>query len=113
MEEDHMLNKSHNQVHMHGARVPWTSDGFPESVFHPGEGRIFHYPNNQPAATLWYHDHAMDVTRLNVYAGLFGAYILRDPGEGCYWARCKPGRGSLGTNGWALGKARCASRWRA
>ena len=81
MEEDHMMTKSHNQVHMHGARVPWTSDGFPESVFHSGEGRIFHYPNNQPAATLWYHDHAMDVTRLNVYAGLFGAYILRDPDE--------------------------------
>ncbi len=81
MEEDHMMTKSHNQVHMHGARVPWTSDGFPDSVFHSGEGRVFHYPNNQPAATLWYHDHAMDVTRLNVYAGLFGAYILRDPAE--------------------------------
>ena len=81
MEEDHMLALSHNQIHLHGARDPWTSDGFPESVFHPNEGRIYYYPNVQAAATLWYHDHAMDVTRLNVYAGLFGAYLLRDPQE--------------------------------
>jgi spore coat protein A, manganese oxidase len=81
MEEDHMLTLSHNQVHLHGARVPWTSDGFPEHVYHPGEGRIFRYPNNQAAATLWYHDHTMDVTRLNVYAGLFGVYLLRHPDE--------------------------------
>jgi spore coat protein A, manganese oxidase len=81
MEEDHMLEKPHNQVHLHGARVPWTSDGFPMSPFHPNEGRIFHYPNKQAAATLWYHDHTMDVTRLNVYAGLFGIYLLRHPKE--------------------------------
>jgi spore coat protein A, manganese oxidase len=81
MEEDHMLEKPHNQVHLHGARVPWTSDGFPMSPFHPNEGRIFYYPNKQAAATLWYHDHTMDVTRLNVYAGLFGVYLLRHPKE--------------------------------
>lgn len=81
MEEDHMLRISHNVVHLHGARVPWTSDGFPEHVFHPQEGRIFYYPNVQAATTLWYHDHAMDVTRLNVYAGLFGLYLIRDPQE--------------------------------
>lgn len=81
MEEDHMLKISHNVVHLHGARVPWTSDGFPEHVFHPHEGRIFYYPNMQAATTLWYHDHAMDVTRLNVYAGLFGLYLIRDPQE--------------------------------
>ncbi len=81
MEEEHMLDKPHNQVHLHGARVPWTSDGFPEHVFHPNEGRIFYYPNQQAASTLWYHDHTMDVTRLNVYAGLFGLYLLRHPDE--------------------------------
>ncbi len=81
MEEDHMLNITHNVVHLHGARVPWTSDGFPEHIFHPNEGRIFYYPNLQAATTLWYHDHAMDVTRLNVYAGLFGLYLIRDPKE--------------------------------
>lgn len=81
MEEDHMLQKAHNQVHVHGARVPWTSDGAPMQVFHPREARTYYYPNNQAASTLWYHDHAMDVTRLNVYAGLFGGYIIRDPDE--------------------------------
>ena len=35
----------------------------------------------QDAAMLWYHDHAMGITRLNVYAGLFGAYFLRDSFE--------------------------------
>jgi spore coat protein A, manganese oxidase len=81
MEEDHMLELSHNQVHLHGARVPWTSDGHPEQVFHPNEGRVYYYPNNQAAGTLWYHDHTMDVTRLNVYAGLYGVYVLRGPDE--------------------------------
>ncbi|MFN7924398.1 MAG: multicopper oxidase family protein [Bryobacteraceae bacterium] len=81
MESDHALSICHNQVHLHGARVPGTSDGFPEEIFHPNEGRAYYYPNVQAASTLWYHDHAMDVTRLNVYAGLFGGYILRDPQE--------------------------------
>jgi spore coat protein A len=36
----------------------------------------------QRGATLWYHDHGMGVTRLNVYAGLFGFWIIRDPTEG-------------------------------
>ncbi len=40
------------------------------------------YPNDQAAATLWYHDHALGVTRLNVYAGLSGFYLLRGgPGD--------------------------------
>lgn len=81
MEEDHMLVIPHNQVHLHGARVPWTSDGHPDQVFHPNEGRIYYYPNKQPATTMWYHDHSMDVTRLNVYAGLFGLYLLRHKDE--------------------------------
>jgi spore coat protein A, manganese oxidase len=81
MEEDHMLVLPHNGVHLHGARVPWTSDGHPHHIYHPGEGRKFLYPNKQAAATLWYHDHTMDVTRLNVYAGLFGLYFLRAPDE--------------------------------
>lgn len=40
------------------------------------------YPNDQAAATLWYHDHALGITRLNVYAGLSGFYLLRGgPGD--------------------------------
>jgi spore coat protein A, manganese oxidase len=83
MERPHMLAVPHNQVHLHGARVAGTSDGFPEhtNAFHPNEGRIYYYPNLQSASTLWYHDHTMDVTRLNVYAGLFGMYVLRAPSE--------------------------------
>jgi spore coat protein A, manganese oxidase len=81
MEEHHMLTVPHNQIHLHGARVPGSSDGNPMHHLHPRESRGYHYPNNQPASTLWFHDHAMDVTRLNVYAGLYGLYILRDPGE--------------------------------
>ncbi len=81
MEEDHMLTLPHNGVHLHGARVPWTSDGHPDRYYHPNEGFHAYYPNNQPACALWYHDHTMDVTRLNVYAGLFGAYFIRDRSE--------------------------------
>jgi spore coat protein A len=36
------------------------------------------YGNDQQAATLWYHDHALGITRLNVYAGLAGFYVLQD-----------------------------------
>ena len=42
---------------------------------------IYHYSNKQDAAMLWYHDHAMGINRLNVFAGLAGAYILRDETE--------------------------------
>ncbi|MDC0742832.1 multicopper oxidase family protein [Polyangium mundeleinium] len=37
----------------------------------------FQYPNDQRAATVWYHDHALGMTRLNVYAGPAGFYIIR------------------------------------
>jgi len=68
-------------VHVHGARVPPESDGAPERWFPPGDAWTAHYPNRQDAATLWYHDHAMGIERLNQYAGLFGAYLLRDAAE--------------------------------
>jgi spore coat protein A len=68
-------------VHVHGARVPTASDGYPEDWFTPGKSALNHYPNRQDAATLWYHDHAMGVERLNQYAGLFGMYLIRDDVE--------------------------------
>ena len=37
----------------------------------------FHYPNDQRATTLWYHDHALGMTRVNVYAGPAGFYLIR------------------------------------
>jgi spore coat protein A, manganese oxidase len=67
--------------HVHGARVPASSDGYPEKWFVPGHSALFHYPNRQEAATLWYHDHAMGIERLNQYAGLFGAFFVRDDVE--------------------------------
>jgi spore coat protein A len=80
-------------VHLHGGEVSSKSDGGPDAWFTPGflkTGRAWHlaaadrvsnvyeYPNSQETATIWYHDHALGVTRLNVYAGLAGFYFLRD-----------------------------------
>lgn len=67
--------------HLHGSRTGSISDGLPEKWFTPGLSARYHYPNNQQAATLWYHDHAVGITRLNVYAGLSGFYFLRDEQE--------------------------------
>jgi len=75
-------------THVHGARVMPESDGYPDAWV-TSDGRYgpmraadpCHYPNDQPATTLWYHDHAIGITRLNVYAGLAGFYVIRDPEE--------------------------------
>lgn len=65
-------------MHLHGGVNPPQFDGHPELVFRPGEEYLHQLPNRQDAAGLWYHDHAMGVTRLNIYAGLVGLYLLRD-----------------------------------
>jgi spore coat protein A len=68
-------------VHLHGAFVAGASDGNPTVTplgFGHGETQTVHYPNEQPATLLWFHDHAMGATRLNVFAGLAAAYLLRD-----------------------------------
>jgi spore coat protein A, manganese oxidase len=67
--------------HVHGAKVPPESDGYPENWVVPGKSAIYHYPNKQDAAMLWYHDHTMGINRLNILAGLAGTYILRDDSE--------------------------------
>jgi len=67
--------------HLHGSRTRPESDGLPEKWFAPGAVGHYNYPNDQPAAGLWYHDHAVGITRLNVYAGLSGFYLLRDEEE--------------------------------
>jgi spore coat protein A, manganese oxidase len=68
-------------VHLHGGKTPPESDGYPEDWTIPGKSALCHYPNHQDAAMLWYHDHAMGINRLNIFAGLLGAYILRDDVE--------------------------------
>ena len=43
---------------------------------------VFQYDNNQHAGTNWYHDHTLGMTRLNVYAGPAGFYLVRrGPGD--------------------------------
>jgi spore coat protein A len=68
-------------VHLHGAKVPPESDGYPENWYVPGKSATYYYPNQQDAALLWYHDHTLGVNRLNVLAGLFGLFVVRDPVE--------------------------------
>lgn len=79
-------------THLHGGEVASESDGGPDAWFTPGLAMLgpswdqgvdqyYYYPNTQEAATLWYHDHALGATRLNVYAGMAGYYFLRGPEE--------------------------------
>lgn len=65
-------------LHLHGGVTPPEHDGHTEATIPPGAAAVHHYPQRQEAATLWYHDHAMGITRANVYAGLAGLYLLRD-----------------------------------
>jgi FtsP/CotA-like multicopper oxidase with cupredoxin domain len=79
--------------HLHGGHSNFEFDGNPEFFYSPdyeivgpqwyqnGLGGVikdFVYGNDQPAGNLWYHDHALGITRLNVYAGMAGFYFVRD-----------------------------------
>jgi len=85
-------------THLHGGLTPWFSDGTPFQWFTPGgmTGPSFmnvpgtsplpgtgtyYYPMNQSARMLWYHDHAVGITRLNAYAGIASALIITDSFE--------------------------------
>ncbi|HSB78966.1 MAG TPA: multicopper oxidase [Candidatus Methylomirabilis sp.] len=76
-------------VHLHGAKVMPDSDGYPEAWFTKNWAKTgpffttktYHYPNDQQATTMWYHDHSLGITRLNVMTGLAGFYLLRDSAE--------------------------------
>ncbi len=85
---DHSLHGAGRDVpevraiaHVHGAKVMSKDDGYPEDCFEPGQSRTSHYPLEQEATALWYHDHAMGINRINTYAGLFGMLLLRDKVE--------------------------------
>ena len=72
-------------VHLHGGNTDPASDGDPMDFFGQGVSKTYHYGNTQEAAGLWYHDHALGITRLNVFAGLAGGYLVRngdDDGSG-------------------------------
>jgi len=87
-------------VHLHGGFTPWISDGGPLAWFDPRgihgssfmnnavlnphaacDEAEYYYPNDQSARMMWYHDHALGNTRLNAYAGMATAYLLRDAFE--------------------------------
>jgi spore coat protein A len=94
-------NQAQNRaaVHMHGGHVPWISDGGPfdwftpngthgmsflNNVLNPGavtNQAEYYYPLDQSARFMWYHDHAVGITRLNAYSGIATALLIRDDFE--------------------------------
>jgi len=74
-------------THLHGGEVESASDGGPDAWFTPGFGLrgpgwvspVYNYPNGQEATSMFYHDHTLGATRLNLYAGLAGFYFITDP----------------------------------
>jgi spore coat protein A len=75
-------------AHQHGGDTDYLSDGLPDAWATPDNGitgRLFNamyaYDNRQEATQLWYHDHTVGATRLNVYMGLAGNYFIRDANE--------------------------------
>jgi spore coat protein A, manganese oxidase len=77
-------NEVRLMTHLHGGFVAAESDGNPALTpngFGPGETQTVFYTNQSPqmpASLLWFHDHGLGATRLNVFAGLAAAYIVRD-----------------------------------
>ncbi|CAI9087395.1 OLC1v1021452C2 [Oldenlandia corymbosa var. corymbosa] len=74
-------------VHLHGGIHPPETDGHPLTWF-TGSFRetgskwsqpTYTYPNIQGPGNLWYHDHALGLTRVNLLAGLFAPYVIKDP----------------------------------
>lgn len=77
----HAGSPTRMDTHLHGGYVAGSSDGNPYAYpaeYTPGQTQSVVYPNEQSSTLLWYHDHADQITRLNVYAGLVGLYIIRD-----------------------------------
>jgi FtsP/CotA-like multicopper oxidase with cupredoxin domain len=73
-------------AHLHGGNVDGFSDGHPFNLnapieIAPGTVKQHTYFNNQPAVTMWYHDHGIRHTARNVYHGLASFYLLGDDHE--------------------------------
>jgi FtsP/CotA-like multicopper oxidase with cupredoxin domain len=75
-------------VHLHGARTGGGNDGWPHNAVLKGDSQLAEYPNDQQATALWYHDHAMNITRWNVLTGLAGMYLIRDDEEDALHLPC-------------------------
>ena len=85
-------------THLHGGLTPWFSDGTPYQWFDPAglKGPSFmnvpgtnppvgsanyYYPMDQSARFVWYHDHAIGITRTNAYSGIASALLIIDDFE--------------------------------
>ncbi|MFV2096437.1 multicopper oxidase family protein [Micromonospora sp. LOL_014] len=68
-------------VHLHGGHVSPDNDGHPMDLIEPGHSRVYEYPNQQHATTLWYHDHSHHMEAEHVYRGLHGFYLIEDGAE--------------------------------
>ncbi|MFZ3560511.1 O-aminophenol oxidase PhsA [Streptomyces sp. BH055] len=68
-------------THLHGAQTGGGNDGWADNAVGFGDAQLSEYPNDHQAVQWWYHDHAMNITRWNVYAGLYGTYLVRDDEE--------------------------------
>ncbi len=93
--------------HLHGGEVPPVLDGGPDAWFtsdgkmkghdyytNPkvkaaGNQAVYSYPNSQQASPIWFHDHTLGATRLNVYAGIAGGYYILDPAQEAYAQQIK------------------------
>jgi spore coat protein A len=68
-------------THLHGSASLPEFDGYANDVTAPGEFKDYHYPNFQPARTLWYHDHGVHWSAQQAYGGLAAMYLLHDKFE--------------------------------
>ncbi|NGN63028.1 multicopper oxidase domain-containing protein [Streptomyces sp. A7024] len=68
-------------THLHGAQTGGGNDGWADNAVGYGDAQLAEYPNEHQAVQWWYHDHAMNITRWNVMAGLYGTYLVRDDEE--------------------------------
>jgi FtsP/CotA-like multicopper oxidase with cupredoxin domain len=68
----------YSSTHLHGSPSLPEYDGYASDVTQPGQWKNYHYPNNHPACTFWYHDHAVGITAENAYFGMAAMYQLHD-----------------------------------
>jgi len=74
----HVLDTS---THLHGSASLPQYDGYASDLTAKNQNKTYHYPNFQPARTLWYHDHAVHNTAQNAYSGLIAQYHIHDAEE--------------------------------
>lgn len=67
-------------IHWHGLAIPSTQDGNPMDAILPGQEKDYNFSiTNGQSGTFWYHPHPHQNTSEQVFRGLAGALIIRDP----------------------------------